>query len=98
MTENEIVSYNRIMNEEKLLELLKQHFPTREDHHALMQEMRSSFLEMREHFKQVDGKLDDLQASSRALDKILEQHPIPRIERIEKHIGLPQYIPMGVEN
>ncbi len=86
------------MNEEKLLELLKQHFPTREDHHALAQEMRSSFLEMREHFKQVDGKLDDLQASARALDKILERYPIERVERIEKHVGLPSFVPVGVED
>lgn len=86
------------MNEEKLLELLKQHFPTREDHYALMQEMRSSFLEMREHFKQVDEKLDDLHASARALDKVLERYPIPRIERIEKHVGLPPYVPAGAED
>ena len=80
------------------MELLKQHFPTREDYYALMQEMRSGFLKMREHFYQTDEKLDDLQASARVLDKILEQHPIPRIERIEKHIGLPAFIPVGAEN
>ncbi len=79
------------MNEEKLLELLKQHFPTREDHQALLNEMRSEFADVKEH-------LTDLKASAKALDKILERHPIPRIERLEKHAGLPPYAAVGAED
>ena len=47
--------------------------------------------DMNAGFEIVDEKLDDLKASARALDSILEQHPIPRIERLEKHVHLPPY-------
>ena len=48
------------MNEEKLVELLKEHFPSRQDHQALLQEMRGGFTDMKEHFNIVDEKLDNL--------------------------------------
>src|SRR3989344_7624443 len=47
--------------------------------------------DMNAGFEIVDEKLDDLKASARALVSILEQHPIPRIERLEKHVHLPPY-------
>ena len=54
--------------------------------------------EMREDFTEVKDSLSDLKASSRALDDVLEQHPVPRIERIEERLELPAYIPVAVED
>ncbi|OHB18386.1 MAG: hypothetical protein A2749_02710 [Parcubacteria group bacterium RIFCSPHIGHO2_01_FULL_45_26] len=73
------------MNEEKLVELLKTHFPTKS-------EINLRFTEVYNRFDEVIEKLDDLKASAGAVDDILEQHPVPRIERIEKHLGLPKFV------
>ena len=73
------------MNEEKLVELLKTHFQTKS-------EINLRFTEVYNRFDEVIEKLDDLKASAGAVDDILEQHPVPRIERIEKHLGLPKFV------
>jgi len=79
------------MNEEKLVKLLERHFPSREEFFELQKGMRGGFNDMENRFDKIDESLDELKASSQALDKILEQHPVPRIERIEHHLNLPQY-------
>ena len=52
---------------------------------------------MKEHFNIVDEKLDNLKSSSNVLDTILEKHPIPRIERLEQHVGLSPFEPVFAE-
>ena len=48
--------------------------------------------DMNAGFESVNEKLDDLKASANTLDDVLEQHPIPRIERLEQHAHLPPYV------
>ncbi|MDO8554976.1 MAG: hypothetical protein Q7R75_00195 [bacterium] len=65
------------MDEQKLVKLLKEHFPSKADHEALRSEVVGLRDEMREGFEEVKESIEDLKASSRALDKILEEHPNP---------------------
>ena len=85
------------MNEEKLIKILKENFSTKEETDSRFREMSSRFNEIDTHLEKMDEKLDDLKASSSAFDNILEKHPIPRIERIEKHLDLPTYAHSVVE-
>jgi hypothetical protein len=96
------------MDEQKLVKLLKEHFPTKEEFGSFKTEMhefkaemyevgketRSEFRLIREDLKEIKEKLDDVKSSANALDGILEQNPIPRIERLEKHIGLEEFVPV----
>lgn len=59
---------------------------------GLKSDMTTLRKEMNSQFETVNDKLDDLKASANTLDDILEQHPIPRIERLEKHAHLPPYV------
>jgi len=56
-------------------------------------ETRDGFKNMEENFKQINDKLGELKSSANALDKILEQHPIQRIERLESHANLSPFVP-----
>ena len=76
------------MDRKELLEVLEAHFPTKEEHTALAQKVQRISTDVSD----INDKLDALAASSEALDKILEAHPIPRIERVEKHLNLPQFV------
>lgn len=42
--------------------------------------------------QELNEKLDESRASNEALDKVLEKHPIERIERVEKHLNLPNFV------
>lgn len=72
------------MNKEELVEVLREHFPTKG-------EINLRFNEMEERFDRIDESLEELKASSGALDSILEAHPVERITRLEHHTGLPRY-------
>ncbi|MDB5254315.1 MAG: hypothetical protein JWL80_381 [Parcubacteria group bacterium] len=63
--------------EQKLLPLMKEHFPTG--------------FEMEKRFDHIDEKLEELTFSAKALDIVLEQYPIEWIQRLEKHTGLSTY-------
>jgi|SRR3989344_1934387 len=107
------------IDEKKLIELLENKFPTKEDFekfqssmisfkHAMYffkedvyqykQEFREFKMEIREDIKIINEKLDDLKPSAKSLDSILEQHPIPRIERLEKHANLSPFTPTLVDS
>lgn len=118
------------MNEEKLITLLQEYFPSKKDLQTelsivktdiseLRSEMqneigkvrselgngigtvRSEIFELRHEvngrFSQVLESIEDIKPSTRTLDTILEQYPIERIDRLEKHTGLPPYVPVLVE-
>ncbi len=55
----------------------------------LVQDSRDLKSEMRSGFAEVNERLDELKSSANAFDKMLEARPIPRIERLETHAGLP---------
>ena len=61
------------------------------------QEIDSLRQETKEGFEEVKESIEDLKASSQVLDKILEEHPVFRIKRLEAHIGLPPYISASIE-
>ena len=61
------------------------------------QEIGSLRQETKEGFEEVKESIEDLKASSQVLDKILEEHPVFRIKRLEAHIGLPPYISASIE-
>jgi hypothetical protein len=52
---------------------------------------------MEENFKEVKGTLAELKASSRVLDTLLEKYLIERLDRIEKFLKLPPYIPQMMD-
>ena len=84
------------MNEEKLVELLKEHFPSRQDHQALLQEMRGGFTDMKEHFNIVDEKLDNLKSSSNVLDTILEKHPSSEVRTYFQYCEKGDYLSFAI--
>ncbi|HEY4493724.1 MAG TPA: hypothetical protein VJB98_03840 [Candidatus Paceibacterota bacterium] len=57
----------------------------------LSSDLRSFKKEVRDEFTQVHESLAELKASAGATDKILEQHPVKRIERIESHLNLTKF-------
>ncbi len=85
------------MDEKKLVEILERKFATKDDHEVLRQEVRELKTEVRTGFEEINEKLDDLKASANAVDKILEANPVPRIERLEHHVGLPPFTPAHSE-
>lgn len=92
------------MNDEQLIKLLKDNFPDRADHDQLVAAlaelhtaMNHRFNIVSERFDDVDESLRDLKASARALDEVLEAHPLPRIKRLEQRAGFPPYIPTLAE-
>jgi hypothetical protein len=70
--------------EQKLLPLMKEHFPTR--------------FEMEKRFDYIDEKLEELTLSATTLDTLLEQYPLERIQRIERCVGLGPYIAVWPED
>lgn len=89
------------MNEERLIELMKQTFPSKhdlEDKFATKAEVHALREEMHEEFDQISDKLDILTASAHALDQVLEGHPLERLVRLEHHVGLPLYVPASEED
>lgn len=78
------------MNEEKLVELMKIHFPTKG-------EMSADFKGVDKQFEEVKEILEDLKASSKANDALLEAYPIERISRMETHLNLPRFVPAIAE-
>ena len=87
------------MNEQKLVKLLEEHFPTKQefgtlknDFNGLKEQFAVLQKDVNNGFKEVNEKLDELKSSSNSLDRILEQHPIPRIERLEQHAKLPVFV------
>lgn len=92
------------MDEQKLVKLLKEHFPSKNDFETFKSEfvgLKSDVSDwgrkMAEGFEEIKESIEDLKASSLVLDKILEQEPIPRIERLEKHAGFSPYVSASVE-
>ena len=96
------------MEDMKLVALLKEHFPTKADMNerftkvdVQLSETNLQFTELRremhEGFSKMQDGLDDLAASAHALDGVLEQYPIERIERLEARAGLPQFVPASVD-
>ena len=79
------------MDKKELVEILTEHFPTKDDFSNLVRRVISIEHELDIFSTKVNEKLDDLKASSGALDKILEQQPIRRIERLESHVSLPPF-------
>ncbi len=73
------------MNEEKLIELMKEHFPTKGEFLGSVKDIRQDIAELKESGEQ-------FKASSDALDTVLEAHPVKRINRLEDHLGLPKYV------
>ena len=78
------------MNREELIELLKEHFPTKGEFLGSVKDIRTDIAELSE-------TVTELKASSNTLDKILESHPIERITRLEDHVHLPNYVHVGSE-
>lgn len=68
--------------------------------HDLIQlhdEIRSFRTAVEENFKEVKGTLAELNASSRVLDTLLEKYLVERLDRIEKFLKLPPYVPHDTE-
>lgn len=100
------------MDESKLIVLLKEHFPSKEEFSSLKGEvsgLKAGFSnlqeqvtdlqrEVREGFSKLSDSIDELKDSSGTLDTILEQYPVERIERLEMHAGLPPFMPMAIED
>ena len=78
------------MNEERLIELMKQTFPTKG-------EINTRFNDIERRLDLVNESLDELKATSNTVDKILEAHPVERIVRLEQHNRLPNYVHALVE-
>lgn len=95
------------MNEEKLIKLLEKHFPSKSDFvgfkkefvdfkiemYDFRKEMKEELKNINQLIERMDDNLKELKPSSKALDMILEKHPLERIERIEKHVQLPTFVP-----
>ena len=97
------------MDDKSLVKLLKEYFYTKPEmeerfatkddleRFATKGDLSTLAREMREGFGAVNEKLDNLTASSRAVDTLLEAHPIERIERLEAHAHLLKYSHAGGE-
>ncbi len=81
--------YNSDMEKKELIEILTEHFPTKDEFSNLVRRVGN----MEGSLEDVHEKLDVLTASSDALDHVFEQHPIERIERLESHTHLPAFSP-----
>ena len=119
------------MDEQKLIKLLKQHFPSKKDYGLLRKdfeefrsfvirnvatkkefvefkdemmefknETRQSFYNMgislksiEDDVKEIREDIDEIKPSVEPLDKILEQCPVERITRLEKHAKLSPFVP-----
>ena len=93
------------MSNDDLIKTLRDLFPTKTDHQELRseitglrtdhQELRVEITglrkEMNQRFSDVDESLGELKASAKALDHVLEKHPIERLTRLEDHLHLPSY-------
>jgi hypothetical protein len=68
--------------------------------HDLIQlhdEIRNFRAAVEESFTEVKGALAELKASSRVLDTLLERYLLERLDRIEKYLKLPPYVPHDTE-
>ncbi len=68
-----------------LIEEMKEYFPTKG-------EMNTRFNEMEERWDKQDIVNEEVLSSVKVLDKVLEQHPVPRIKRIESHLNLSPFV------
>ena len=98
-------AYTNDMNEGKLLKLLKDNFLSKAELDLRLGQIDGQFCEIRNRFDRVDTRLEgiedsieDLGASARVLDRVLEARPIERIARVEKHLGLQPYAAVPVED
>jgi soluble cytochrome b562 len=115
------------MDENKLIKLLEEKFPTKGEFNGLKQDvielktdvgtlkqdvnelrndvgtLKQEFKEFKHEFrilyktvvdgfKEVSDNIEELKSSAKTLDKILEASPIERINRLEKHAGLPVFV------
>ena len=83
------------MNEERLIELRKETFPTKhdlEDRFLTKGEFLSSIKDVRGDIAALRQSTEESKATSNVVDTILEAHPIERIVRLEKHTSLPKYV------
>lgn len=76
--------------ENKLMIKMEERFPTKG-------EMNKRFDENEERWDKQDETNQEILASVKVLDKVLEQNPVPRIERVESHLGLPRFVLAGTE-
>lgn len=82
------------MNEENLIKLLKENFPTKKEFGDLVHTVNGineDIKAMKADIKVIQEDIDEIKPSIKSLDKILEQHPIERIERLEVHNHLPSF-------
>ena len=91
------------MNEEQFKKLLRDElngfatkadlsqFATKDDIHEVRQDLRQFKAAVAGDFETVNEKLDELKASADSHDRLLEQYPVERIERLEKHAKLPTF-------
>ncbi|OHA87201.1 MAG: hypothetical protein A3A96_02605 [Candidatus Zambryskibacteria bacterium RIFCSPLOWO2_01_FULL_39_39] len=89
------------MNEEKLVKLLKEHFPTKKEFGDLAHTVNGISEEIKTikfDIKEIRNDIEEIKPSIKALDKILEENPIERIGRLEKHNNLPIFIPTSQED
>jgi hypothetical protein len=63
------------------------------DMEEFRKEIREFKMETREDARMLGEKIDEIKPSAKSLDKILEQYPIERIVRLEKHSKLPEFSP-----
>ncbi len=113
------------MDEEKLIKLLEERFPTKKEFlevsknledldgrvlslkhqqysfilemHGFKKDTREALKSIGERLEGIEGKLDELKASANTFDEMLEQYPIERIARLEKHNKLPTFVPSLTE-
>jgi len=78
------------MNESKILKIVTD---IAKDLGEFKKETREEFKNIEQNFKIVNERLDELKSSANVLDEILVEHPIKRIERLEKHCKLPKFVP-----
>lgn len=62
--------------------------------HEFRKETKEEFKSISQNFENINEKLDQLKSSSNTLDSILEQYPIERIKRLEKHSKLSPFVPV----
>ena len=88
------------MDEEKLVKLLEKKFVTKNEFSEFRGENHKSFYDVsiqlrdiKTELKEIKEDINELKPSAKSLDKILEQYPIERINRLERHSKLSPFVP-----
>ncbi|OHB17959.1 MAG: hypothetical protein A2749_03025 [Parcubacteria group bacterium RIFCSPHIGHO2_01_FULL_45_26] len=76
------------MDKEELVEILTEHFPTKDEFSNLVRRV----VGIEGSLEEMNDKLDNLTASAGALDNILEAYPVERIQRLETHANLSPFV------